>query len=138
MADTKRVVYIIDDDPSVRCGFKRLMEAGGYDARIFASAREFLSAGIPDTNSCLIIDVAMPEMDGLQLQKELVRAGCKAPIIFITALENPQVKERAKRAGVARFFKKPVDADVLLDAVNRTLPAESKVIASFWINAGRL
>lgn len=151
MADSKRVVYIIDDDPSVRCGFKRLMAAGGYDARVFASAREFLTAGlpavlsaparntacsavgrqpmqagIPADNSCLIIDVAMPEMDGLQLQKELVRRGCQAPIIFITALENPQVQERAKRAGAAGFFQKPVDADDLLDAVKCTLPAEAK------------
>ena len=57
MADAKRIVYIVDDDSSIRCGFKRLMEAYGYDTRVFASGREFLTAGIPGTNSCLIIDV---------------------------------------------------------------------------------
>jgi len=126
MADSKRVVYIIDDDPSIRCGFKRLMEAYGYDARVFASAREFLAAGIPGTNSCLIIDVAMPEMDGLQLYAELLRRGCQAPTIFITALDDPTVRESVKHTEKAAFFQKPVDADALLDAVRWTLPAESK------------
>ena len=117
----KPVVYIIDDDPSVLRGLWRLMKAYGYDARVFASAREFLAGDLPCAEACLIVDVAMPEMDGLQLQKELVRKGCQAPVIFITALENPQVKERAKRAGAAGFFQKPVDAAALLDAVNRAL-----------------
>lgn len=130
MADLKRVVYIVDDDSSIRCGFKRLMEAYGYDARVFASGREFLAGGIPgiyDTHSCLIIDVAMPEMDGFQLQKKLVQAGCKAPIIFITALDDPAVREAAKRTNAAFFFRKPVDADALVDAVKWALPADSKV-----------
>ena len=127
MADAKRIVYIVDDDSSIRCGFKRLMEAYGYDARVFASGREFLAAGIPGTNSCLIIDVVMPEMDGLELQKKLVQAGCKAPIIFITALDDPAVREAAKRTNAAFFFRKPVDADALVDAVKWALPADSKV-----------
>ncbi|MBI2440411.1 MAG: response regulator [Lentisphaerae bacterium] len=143
MADAKQVVCIIDDDPSILIGFKRLMEAYGYDARVFASAREFLAAGlpavlsaqpmqagIPGADSCLIIDVAMPEMDGFQLQKELVRAGCKAPIIFITALDIPAVRASAKRTNAAFFFRKPVDADALLDAVRRALTAESKAAIS--------
>lgn len=127
MADSKRVVYIIDDDPSIRRGFKRLMEADGYDARVFASAGEVLAAGLPGANFCLIIDVAMPEMNGLQLYAELLRRGCQAPAIFITALDDPAVRESVKGMRRAAFFQKPVDADALLDAVKWTLPAESKV-----------
>jgi len=128
MADSKRVVYIVDDDSSIRVGFKRLMEAYGYDTRVFASAGEFLAGGLPGAEACIILDVAMPEMDGLQLQKELVRAGCKAPIIFITALDDPAVREAAKLSNAAFFFRKPVDVAALLDAVKWTLPMKSKHI----------
>jgi FixJ family two-component response regulator len=121
MADSKRVVYIIDDDPSVLKGFTRLIAAYGYDARGFGSAREFLAAGLPGPDSCLIIDVAMPEMNGLQLQEKLVRAGCQAPVIFITALNDPDIRERAKQTGAVGFFQKPVDAEALLDAVKWAL-----------------
>jgi len=67
MPDRNPVVYIIDDDPSVCNGFKQLLNAHGYDARPFASAREFMAAGIPAADSCLLIDFAMPEVDGLEL-----------------------------------------------------------------------
>jgi len=118
-AESKRKVHIIDDDPSVRRGLKRLMGAYGYEGCAFACAREFLAAGPPGDDSCLIIDVAMPDMDGLQLLEELTRLGCKAPVIFITALDDPDIRQRATRAGVVAFFRKPVDADELLDAVKK-------------------
>ena len=139
MADSKRVVYIIDDDPSVLRGFKRLMAAYGYDACLFASAAEFLAAvgvkprgghalirGRPGPDSCLIIDIAMPEMDGLQLQEELARKSCQAPMIFITALDDPDIQARVMRAGAAAFFQKPVDASALLDAVKRAMTTETR------------
>jgi two-component system response regulator FixJ len=90
----------------------------GYDAHVFSSAIEFLSTTLPGADSCLIIDIAMPEMDGLALQAELARRMCKTPIIFITALSDPDLRERAKRAGASAFFQKPVDADALCDAIN--------------------
>ncbi len=129
-AEKKVVVYVIDDDPSVRYGLSKLMDAYGLEARFFESAREFLAAagvqprgghapirGLPGDNSCIVIDVAMPDMNGLELQEELTRAGCKAPVIFFTALNDPDVRERAKLAGAAGFFQKPVDAGALLDAI---------------------
>lgn len=97
----------------------QLMAAHGYDARVFASAREFLASGPPGTAACLLIDVAMPEMDGLQLYAELLRRGCKTPAIFITALDDPATRESVKRLGAAGFFRKPVDGDELLAAVKR-------------------
>ncbi len=108
---------IIDDDPSALRGLGRLMQAHGYDARLFASAREILACDLPGANARLLIDVAMPEMDGLQLYQELVRRGCQAPAIFITALEDPAVRESVNQAGGAGFLQKPVDADALLDAM---------------------
>ena len=115
----KPVVYIVDDDPSVSRGLGRLMKSHGYEAWVFASARELLASGLPGADACLIIDVAMPQMDGLQLYAELCRRGCQAPAIFITALDDPAVRESVNRLGAAGFFRKPVDGDELLAAVKR-------------------
>ena len=119
--DTKEnlVVSIIDDDPSVLRGLERLMKEHGYMARCFTSAREMLASGLPGEDACLLIDVAIPEMDGLQLYKELRRRGCLTPAIFITALDDPAVRKSVNRLGAAGLFRKPVDGDELLDAVKR-------------------
>lgn len=114
-------MYIIDDDPSVLRGMGRLMQAHGYDARVFASGRELLAADLPAVDAFLIIDVAMPGMDGLELYEELRRGGCRAPAIFITALDDPSVRGAVKRAGGAGFLRKPVEEEDLLDAVHRSL-----------------
>jgi FixJ family two-component response regulator len=119
----KSAVYIIDNDPSVLRGLGQLMMAHGYNARTFASAREILAGDLPAADACLLIDVAMPEMDGLKLYAELLRRGCKAPAIFITALDDPAVRESVKRLGGAGFFGKPVDGNELLAAVRGLLQA---------------
>lgn len=113
----KPVVYIIDDDPSVMRGLGRLMQAHGYDARAFSSARALLAGTLPADDACLLIDVAMPEIDGLQLYAELRRRGCLAPAIFITAQDEPAVREAVRRLGAAGFFRKPMDGNALLAAV---------------------
>ena len=121
------MVYIIDDESSVRRGLKRLMNAHGYDARTFASAREFLVAGIPCGNACIIIDVVMPGMGGLELLRELTLAGNKAPAIFITGSDVASLPESAKRAGAVAFLLKPLDAPLLLDAVKGALRSAHNV-----------
>ena len=121
MTTSKHVVYIIDDDASVRSAFKRIVDAHGYDARVFASARAFLAAGQPAANSCLVLDVIMPEMDGFQLQQELIQAGNNVPIIFVTGLDNPEIRENVKQGRVECLLRKPVDVHVLLDAINLAL-----------------
>jgi FixJ family two-component response regulator len=121
---TKSVVYIIDDDPSALRGLGRLMAAHGYGVHVFSSAREFLTSGPPGADACLLIDVAMPEMDGLQLYAELVRRGCQAPAIFITAQDDPATRESVKQAGAAGVFRKPVDGDELLEAIRRAHTAD--------------
>ncbi len=112
-----RVVYIIDDDPSAQRGLERLMKSHGFDVTLFASARDLLMASLPPANVCLISDVAMPEMDGLQMYAELRRRGCQAPVIFITALDDPALRESAIGAGASAFFRKPVDGDALRKAI---------------------
>ena len=119
-------MYIIDDDPSALRGLQRLMTAHGYETRAFASARGLLASSLPDSYSCLLIDVAMPEMDGPQLYAELLRRGCQAPAIFITAMDDPAVRESVERTGAAAFLRKPVDADELLDAIKRALTGPGK------------
>ena len=119
----KSAVYIIDNDPSVLRGLGQLMMAHGYNAQTFASARAILAGDLPAADACLLIDVAMPEMDGLKLYAELLRRGCKAPAIFITALDDPAVRESVKRLGGAGFFGKPVDGNELLAAVCGLLQA---------------
>jgi FixJ family two-component response regulator len=122
----KPVVYIIDDDPSVLRGLARLMKAHGFVAQAFASARAVLASALPAADACLLIDVAMPEMDGLQLCAELRRRGCLAPAIFITTLDDPAVREAVNRLGAAGFFRKPVDGDELREAVNRAMNGRGK------------
>ena len=122
----KGTVHVVDDDASVRRGLGRLIKAHGYDTHVFASAREFLAKGLPSDNSCLIVDVLMPDMGGLQLQEELTRLGCSAPVIFVTALHDPHIQERAKLVGAVGFYQKPVDGDALLDAVKWALTGDPK------------
>jgi len=117
MADHTFVVYVIDDDVSICRGLKRLITSYGYDVRTFSSAVEFLGTSLRFGNSCIVSDIIMPGVDGLQLQHELRLRGCNVPIIFITALADPQIRERAKLAGAAGFFQKPMDGVALVDAI---------------------
>lgn len=117
----KRVVNIVDDDPSVRGALWRLMTAHGYDAHTFGSAQALLASGLPSDDSCILMDFAMPEMNGLELKAELDRLGCTAPAILITAFNDADLEMRARAAGVTALFLKPVDADVLTGAINRAM-----------------
>ena len=117
MTSEKPTIYIVDDDRSVVVGFKRLMISAGYEVKTFFSAKELLASGNFPENSCLIMDVIMPEMNGFELQKELVRSGHSVPVIFVTAHDNKAFRYKAKKADAVAYFRKPVDGEVLLDAV---------------------
>ncbi len=119
-------VYIIDDDPSVVRGLVLLLTAHGYHAQTFAAPRELLASDLPPADTCLIIDVAMPEMNGMQLYAELLRRGCKAPAIFITALDEPAVQASVASMNGARLFRKPVDGNELMKAVKGAVWAEPR------------
>jgi len=110
-------ISVIDDDESVRRAVQRLLRSAGFSATVFASAEEFLSADSGAGCGCLILDVRMPGLSGLELQHRLRQAGSTVPIILITSHEDPQVRDRALAAGAVAFLQKPFDEKSLLNAV---------------------
>jgi len=116
-----RIVAIVDDDPSVRRALEGLLKAVGLPARAFASAEEFLDSGQQHRTACLIADIRMPGMSGLELQAELNSQNRRIPTIFITAHGDASMRMQALRAGATEFLAKPFSDDVLLDHVRAAL-----------------
>ena len=120
----KSIVYIVDDDESVRRAMKRLISSAGLEARIFVSGRDFLESNYTDQNACLIADVKMHGMTGLELQQELISRGSTLPVIFLTAFDAAETRDQAKKAGAAGYFRKPVDDQALLDSIHWALTTQ--------------
>jgi FixJ family two-component response regulator len=118
---TENLISIVDDDESVRRTTTLLIESFGFRAATFESAETFLKSGHLHDTSCLIVDVQMPGMNGLQLQSHLAAAGCGIPIIFITAYENNDSRRRAMQAGAAGFLGKPFSDEQLLQTIDSAL-----------------
>ena len=115
------IISVIDDDASMRAAMARLLHSLGFSTYAFASAQEFLLSPRLGETSCLIADVEMPGMSGVELQEYLVAHGHKTPIIFITAFPEDRVRERVMRAGAIDFLNKPFDELRLLECVERAL-----------------
>ena len=115
------LVSVVDDDESVRESLPDLLRKFGFAARAFSSAEEFLSSDSVGETKCLILDVAMPGMTGLDLQRELKRRGQKVPVIFITAQKDSNLREQAFEEGAAQFMYKPFSATALLEALKETM-----------------
>ena len=115
---------VVDDDEMLRESLPDLLREFGFAARAFSSGQEFLSSDFLGHTRCLILDVAMPGMSGLDLQEELNRRGRAIPIIFITGQKDEDIRERALRQGAVKFLYKPFSDDALLDAVNAALDGE--------------
>ena len=115
------LIAIVDDDQSVQSALQDLIEADGLTARCFGSAEEFLDSGLQRKVACLITDIRMPGMSGLDLQARLKAEGYKTPIIFITAHGDARVRIQAMREGAAEFLMKPFDDQVLLSRVRAAL-----------------
>ena len=111
------VVAIVDDDGSVRSALMGLLRAAGYRARAFASAGEFLASGPAREVACLVLDVRMPGMSGLELQAELAARSLRLPIVFITAHGDDEAQRRALQAGAIAFLQKPFDDEALLGSI---------------------
>ena len=114
-------IYIIDDEPEMVKALERLLRAKGFETQGFTSAQEFKHYEVPAGAACLILDVAMPELDGLELQTHLLREGNPIPIIFLTAHGDIPMSVRAIKAGATDFLTKPVNDSALLSAVNAAL-----------------
>lgn len=115
------LVYVIDDDASVRKSLERLIRSAGLDVESFPSAQDFLSFNPPDRPGCLVLDVKMPGITGLELQDQLAGAHRSIPIIFITGFGNVPASVQAMKAGAVDFLEKPFDDKTLLDAIHRAV-----------------
>lgn len=112
-----QVVFVIDDDASMRDAVSRLLNAVGLTVQTFASAREFLSGRLPDVPGCAVLDVRLPGLSGLDLQREMVERGIHIPVIFITGHGDIPMSVQAMKAGAVEFLTKPFRDQDLLDAV---------------------
>src|ERR1700744_3769195 len=117
----EKLVAIVDDDESVRIALAGLMKAVGLPAKTFASAMEFLDSGQQHHAACLIADIRMPGMSGLELQAKLNADRCRIPTIFITAHGDEKMRMQALRAGAVEFMAKPFDDELLLESVRAAL-----------------
>lgn len=117
----KPLIAIVDDDNSLRESTQLLLRSAGYRAEVFASAREFLDSPRIDETACLMLDVRMPGMDGLELQRFLNETNRQIPIIFITAHATENAEQRARKAGAVDFLRKPVNGEKLLSAIQTAL-----------------
>jgi FixJ family two-component response regulator len=116
-----KVVAIVDDDEAVRIALEGLLRSAGLTARAFESAETFIGSGEQLQVSCLIADIRMPGMSGLELQAKLNAERCRIPIIFITAHGNAQMRMQALRAGAVEFLAKPFNDDALVESVRVAL-----------------
>ena len=121
MAEKEPVVYVVDDDAAVREALDSLFRSVGFVVRTFASAHEFLRGKLPDAPGCLVLDVRLPGLSGLDLQRELIHADVHIPIIFITGHGDIPMTVRAMKAGAVEFLTKPFRDQDLLDAIQKAI-----------------
>ena len=118
---TSKLIAIIDDDEAMQDSLRDLMEAAGLVAQCFGSAEEFLESDLHRKAACLIVDIRMPKMSGLELQAKLREEECNTPIIFITAHGDARMRIQAMRRGAVEFLAKPFDHQLLLKRVRSAL-----------------
>ncbi len=113
-------IFIVDDDDAVRDSLELLLRSSGFETIVaYASARDFLAEAAPMPGECLLLDVRMPDMDGLELQEELNRRGIKLPVIIMTGHGDVPISVRAMKAGAMDFIEKPFSDELLVDCVRR-------------------
>jgi len=121
MKEAESIVFIIDDDPLYRASTERLVRSVGFSVQSFQSARDFVGSRRPNVPSCLILDVRLPGLSGLDLQRELAEAGVHLPIIFVTGYGDIPMSVQAMKAGAVEFLTKPFRDQVLLDAIRQAI-----------------
>jgi FixJ family two-component response regulator len=126
MSTKGALVYVVDDDLSAREGLANLVSSVVLNAKTFASGLDFLGSTRPEVPSCLVLDVNLPGISGLEVQQELARSGVEIPIIFLTGYGNIPVTVRAVKAGAANFLTKPVNDEELLNAIRQFISVSGK------------
>jgi len=124
MSEPDPIVFVVDDDESVREALKRLLRSVGLAAETFASAHDFLQHERPDRPACLVLDIRMPRMSGLDLQRELASAETTPPIIFITGHGDIPMAVQAMKDGAVEFLQKPFNDQELIDAIHRAIECD--------------
>ena len=120
------MIYIVEDDDSVRKGLSRLMRSAGFTSQDFGSAEEFLATVDDDPSGCVLLDITMPRMSGLQLQAELSKRHIDMPVIAVSARDDSNTRDMARQLGAWYFFRKPVDDQALIDAIQWVLASKRK------------
>jgi len=124
--ESDAVVAIVDDDVSAREGLQSLIRSAGWRAETFASAQEFLARPRPDAPACLVLDLQLPGLSGLDLQKRMAEVGMEIPIIFLTGHGNIPASVQAMKAGAVEFLTKPVDEQELLQAIQEAIERDRR------------
>ena len=120
------LVAIVDDDASVRQSTDRLIRSFGYRTQVFGSGPEFLRSGAAEHAACVLLDVRMPGMDGLDVQRSLVERGARIPVVFLTGRASDEEERRARSAGAAEFLRKPVRQESLRAAIESVVQAPAR------------
>ena len=115
---SRTTVYVLDDDASVRNSLGRLMRSEGYDVHLYESAERFLREVAPGPLACLLLDITLPDVNGLAVQRTLTERRIQLPVIAISARDDDAVRHEARRLGAKFFFRKPVDDRTLIDAID--------------------
>jgi FixJ family two-component response regulator len=115
------IIVVVEDDASMSQAIERILRVGGFAVVMFASAEAALEAGATTTAGCLVLDIRLPGMSGFELYRELVLSGGQPPVIFITAHDEPAIREEAERMGARSYLAKPFSGRTLLDAVTQAL-----------------
>jgi len=123
-AETALTVYIIDDDESVRLALSRLMRSAGIESNAYESPERFLAEVRNESSACILVDMTMPRMNGMELIARLKEKGIQSPVIALSARDDDEIRQMARNLGVRFFLRKPVDDQALIDAINWVVKAE--------------
>jgi FixJ family two-component response regulator len=125
MTEPKQIVYVIDDDTSMRSAIKRLVAAVGFRVETFSSGGEFLASKLAEVPGCVVLDVRLPGLSGLDLQREMAETGIHTPIIFVTGHGDIPMSVQAMKAGATEFLTKPFREQDLLDAIRQAIKRDA-------------
>jgi FixJ family two-component response regulator len=117
----QKIVAVVDDDPSILKAIERLLSARGFQVETWLSAEAFLAGGASSYANCLLLDIHLSQMSGLELRRQLANSGCTAPIIFMTGNHDERTRQEALKAGCADFLRKPFSSHILFAAIARAI-----------------
>lgn len=124
--NSESVVYVVDDDDSVRKGLTRLLRSAGFESRAFGSVEKFLDEVRDEPSTCVLLDITMPHLSGLQVQARLKSKGIHMPVIAVSARDDAETARAARELGVHAFFRKPVDDQALIDAIRWAIGSDKE------------